>query len=482
MPDYGVTEKGFVLKRMDTILEEVHEELAAGYGVDTRLLRPSFLDVLVTTFCGQIADLWETAQNSYYAKYPTMADGVNLDNAVQYGGIRRKAAQKTCYPLHCTGRDGTFVREGVIVATDTNPEIRLTSSEFQITRSACNSASIKVAVAQEGVYTIAINGVQYSYSSQNSLVEDILAGLKASVTDETYALQIQENCLVLEDTMKTRSNMLVLSENLTTEQVTTIANFYTEDYGKVVLPYGIIRKMINNISGFDAVTNLLEPVYGRLQETDIELRQAYIAKSALRSNTMVDSIVSELLNNVANIESASGYENDTDVTDARGLPPHSVEIIVEGGDEQEIASAILMRKAGGIWTHGSIKVSVPTDYGDSVDIRFNRPERIYAWLKVKLKGDTARLPVNYAELAILSILEDGSQMVAGTNLITQLLNDGIYGTVSGLTRIDILTAYSADKTYVPEALDYTERNIMVSTRQKISLDEKRIEVSFDADE
>ena len=382
MPDYGVTEKGFVLKRMDTILEEVHEELTAGYGVDTRLLRPSFLDVLVTTFCGQIADLWETAQNSYYAKYPTMADGVNLDNAVQYGGIRRKAAQKTCYPLHCTGRDGTFVREGVIVATDTNPEIRLTSSEFQITRSACNAASIKVAVAQEGVYTIAINGVQYSYSSQNSLVEDILAGLKASVTDENYVLQIQENCLVLEDTMKTRSNMLVLSENLTTEQVTTIANFYTEDYGKVVLPYGIIRKMINNISGFDAVTNLLEPVYGRLQETDIELRQAYIAKSALRSNTMVDSIVSELLNNVANIESASGYENDTDVTDARGLPPHSVEIIVEGGDEQEIASAILMRKAGGIWTHGSIKVSVPTDYGDSVDIRFNRPERIYAWLKV----------------------------------------------------------------------------------------------------
>lgn len=482
MPDYGVTEKGFVLKRMDTILEEVHEELTAGYGVDTRLLRPSFLDVLVTTVCGQIADLWEIAQNSYYAKYPTMADGINLDNAVQYGGIRRKAAQKTCYPLHCTGRDGTFVREGVIVATDTNPEIRLSSSEFQITRSSCNAAAVRVAAAQEGVYTIALNGVQYSYSSQSSQAEEILAGLKASVTDETYTIKIQENSLILEDTMKTRSNNLVLSENLTTEWVTTIANFYTEEYGKVVLPYGIIRKMINNISGFDAVTNQLEPVYGRLQETDIELRQAYIAKSALRSNTMVDSIVSELLNNVSNIESASGYENDTDVTDARGLPPHSVEIIVEGGDEQEIASAILMRKAGGIWTHGSIKVSVPTDYGDSVDIRFNRPERIYAWLKVKLKGDAARLPVNYAEIVIASIMEDGSQMVAGTNLITQLLNDGIYGTVSGITRIDILTACSSDKTYVPGAEDYAERNIMVSTRQKISVDEKRIEVSFDADE
>ena len=95
MPDYGITDKGFVLKRMDTILEEIHSDLTEGFGFDTRLQRPSFLDVLVTTFAGQIADLWETAQDSYYAKYPAMATGVNLDNAVQYGGIRREANQRS---------------------------------------------------------------------------------------------------------------------------------------------------------------------------------------------------------------------------------------------------------------------------------------------------------------------------------------------------------------------------------------------------
>ena len=183
MPDYGVTDKGFVLKRMDTILEEVHMDLSKGYGIDTRFLRPSFLDILVTTFCGQIADLWETAQDSYYAKYPSTADGVNLDHAVQYGGIRRKPARKTCYPLHCKGKDGTYVREGAIVATDTNPEVKLYSSEFQITRASCNAAAIKVAAARTGVYTIAINGVQYSYSSIDGSEKDILAGLQAAVTE-----------------------------------------------------------------------------------------------------------------------------------------------------------------------------------------------------------------------------------------------------------------------------------------------------------
>ncbi len=35
MSDYGVTNQGFVLKRMDTILEEIHSDLTEGFGVDT---------------------------------------------------------------------------------------------------------------------------------------------------------------------------------------------------------------------------------------------------------------------------------------------------------------------------------------------------------------------------------------------------------------------------------------------------------------
>ena len=81
-----------------------------------------------------------------------------------------------------------------------------------------------------------------------------------------------------------------------------------------------------------------------LQETDVELRHSYLAKSAIRSTRMIDSICSQLINNVPNVESATGYENDTDDTDEEGRPPHSVEIIVDGGDETSIASIILDKK------------------------------------------------------------------------------------------------------------------------------------------
>lgn len=485
MPDYGVTNQGFVLKRMDTILEEIHSDLTEGFGVDTRLSETSFLDTLVTTFAGQIADLWETAQDSYYAKYPATAIGVNLDNAVQYGGIRRMPNKRTCYPLHCTGDDGAFIREEAIVATNTMPEVRLYSAdEFQITRDNFNAVCIKVAVVENNaVYSVTVNGDRYSYSNTGSSEGEILEGLKAAINNSEYIVEFdkKENILKIIDTEKSRRNVLVLSDNLTTSSVTTIANFFTQEYGHITLPYGIVTKMVNNITGFTGVTNQLEPTYGRLQESDIELRQSYIAKSALRSNTMIDSIVAELLNNVADVESASGYENDADYTDERGLPPHSVEIIVEGGDNNKIAEAILRRKAGGIQTHGSVTVNVPGEYGDSIPINFNRPEYLYTWMKVVLYGDRRKLPVNYAALTIASICEDGSQMVAGNSLLTQLLNEGIYNAVAGITYIEIKTAYSTEKTYIPNETDYKPANIIVTSRQKVLIDERRIEVVFNAD-
>lgn len=482
MAEYGVTDKGFNIKRLDTIMEEIHTDLTEAFGFDTRLTKPSFLDTLITTFSYQISDLWETAQDNYYAKYPATATGVSLDNAVQYGGIRRAANKRTSYRLHCTGDDGTYVREEAIVATNTSPEVRLKNAdEFEITRDAFNRVSIKVASAEVGVYSVTINGSQYSFSSPDEVEEDIITGLAKAITDDGYTITAENNTLTIEDKTISRSNVLILSDNLTTSSVTVIATFLTEEYGKITLPYGIVTKMVNNVTGFTAVTNLLEPTYGRKQESDIELRQSYIAKSALRSNTMIESIVGELLNNIENVESASGYENDTDYVDSRGLPPHSIEIIVEGGDNSEIAQAILRRKAGGIQTYGSIEVGVPGVYGDTIPVRFNRPDYLYTWLKVVLHGDKSQLPTNYASLTIQALISDGAEFVAGTNLLTQLLNDGIYDAVAGLTYVEIYTAYGTSSAYVPEASDYKQKNIIVTSRQKVLIDEKRIEVSFSED-
>lgn len=482
MADYGVTDKGFVIKRLDEILEELHTELSEGFGFNTRMDPQSFLNVLIMTFGGKVSELWEVAQNSYYAKYPSTAEGVSLDNAVQYGGIRRSPNRFSYYTLHCTGDDGTIVREGATVATNTAPQRKLSAvNEFEITRARFNRASVRVAAAAANqIYSIAVNGVQFSYTSESDDELSIIQGLCSVVRPDGYIVSVNENDITLEikDETASRSGVLVLSDNLTTASVTSLADFATVDYGKLIFPNGTVTVMVTNISGFNAVENLIIPTYGRIQETDIELRHAYLAKSAIRSTRMIDSICSQLINNIANVESATGYENDTDYEDAEGRPPHSVEIIVDGGDETEIAAIILDKKAAGIQTFGEVCVNVATEYGDSVPVRFNRPEYVYVWMKVTLDADSSYLPTNYANLTVDSIVNDASKLKSGENMLSQTFNDGIYATVVGVTYVNIKCAATTNRDYIPGANEYTKVNVPVTSRQKIVVTDTRIEVAY----
>lgn len=482
MPDYGITEKGFAIKRLDEILEELHSELSEKFGFNTRLNSQSFLNVLITTYGGKLAELWEVAQDSYYAKYPSTAEGISLDNAVQYGGIRRSPNKYSYYILHCTGYDGTVVRQGATVATNTAPQRKLSSvAEFVITRNNFNRVSVRVAAPVSGeIYSVSVNGKQFSFTSQSDDELEIVRGLSSVVKPDGYSVSVNESngTLDISCDIVSQSGVLVLSDNLTTSSVTVLANFATVDYGKLIFPNGTITVMVTNINGFNGVENLMLPTYGRLQETDIELRHSYIAKSAIRSTRMIDSICSQLINNVANVESATGYENDTDDIDEEGRPAHSIEIVVDGGNETEIAAVILDKKAAGIQTFGKITINVATDYGDSIPVSFNRPENVYVWMKVTLDAEQSYLPANFANLAVDSIIEDGSKLQAGDDLLSQTFNDGIYAAVSGITYIDIKCATTTDKTYIPKDDEYTKVNVSAKSRQKILLSDTRIEVIY----
>ena len=478
MANYGLTDNGFVIKRLDTILNEIHEELSDGFGIDTRISKPSFLDVLVTTFAGQIANLWEVAQDSYYAKYPSSATGVHLDNSIQYGGIRREMAARTIYPLHCTGIDGTKVRRHTPVATNTNPETRLYAiNDFEISRSKFNSCRLTVVAVENANYSITINGSEYIYTNNSNDKAALVTGIADSLRNSDFNVNVDGDGIIIADKLLGRVSKLVLSSNLTTDYIVTIASFETEKFGKIQLPNDVITKLVDNIAGFTNVRNRLQPIYGREAQTDVELRQAYIAKSALRSNTMVDSVVAEILNTVVGIETVSGFENDTDFVNDRQMPPHSIEFVVEGGEDSEIASAILRKKAGGIQTYGSVVVDVPGKYGDSIPIKFNRPTYIYVWLKIVLHCKRSSLPDNYKKMVSSLIVENNKKISTGKSLLIQTLIESLYEAIPGLTYVDIQSAYRDNLSQTPT--NFVAKNVLVNSRQKIILSEDRIEVSCD---
>ena len=480
MSNYGITDEGFSIKRMNDVMTEVHSDLSKGFGFDTSQGPSRFLDVLVTTFSNQIAEIWEELQDTYYAMYPSTATGKNLDYAGQFLGIKREEQQQSLYKIHCTGLDETTIPSGTVIQTSTNPSVRLyNKSEGVITSTECNSLNIRVANVESGTYYISIGSETYEISNTSDTDTDILNALLEAIDCDGIIMSIDEdndyNVLHIEQSDEATTMVVEMSANLTTTSVTSIIAFYTEDYGKIVLADNVVTKIVTSTEGFKSCNNVITPIYGREEETDDEYRLSYIAKSMIRSQTMVESITSELLENVGGVETATGHSNDTDEEDENGLLPHSVEIIVEGGDDYEIAEAILRKKAGGIATNGSEYVEVEGIYGDVIPIRFNRPQKLYTWIKVELTG--THLPSNYEDVVKESVLNFVSNLSAGDDLLIQKVDNEIYNAMAGVTFVDISVAYSTESDYTPQASDYEVSNVVATLRQAVVTSESMIEVT-----
>ncbi len=295
---YGVTLTGFVPKRMDEIYLSLQGKVSDALGVNVMENPQSFLNVLLTLISDEIAQSWECDQQTYHALYPSSAQGVSLDNAVQFAGLRRIADQKTFYNILCTGDDGSVIPAGTTISSITQPPMLfLCSADREISRQSCNKAKIKIISLEENdVYTIGLNGDLYTVSSGEEPDEQIiLQALADKIPKEEYTSTVQEGILLIEDKNVQKSNTLLLSENMTTESVSTLINFESQDFGKYQLPNDSITKIVTNRTGFLSCTNLIEPVLGRMQETDVELRQSYIKRISAHAARMTNSIACRVL-------------------------------------------------------------------------------------------------------------------------------------------------------------------------------------------
>lgn len=499
MAQYGLTPKGPNPKRLDVILNEMHESMTRHLGVNTRQNPQSLLNHLLTNIADRIAELWEFGEDVYYSQYPASAEGISLDNAAQFGGSTREAAAKSYYPIHCTGIDGTKLAAGTLIASATNPPTQLSIKEArEITRASFNRAKIKIASLEaRDVYTVAINGAVFSYVSEEADTLTVLHGIAAAISDREFTAMVQENdeLLYIEAKDIASANVLILSENLTTETVTSIITFGTVETGDILIPDGVVSNIVKADAGLLAVVNLCGYISGRDEESDIHFRQSYVDKIFNRSSNILESIRSAILNNVLGVRCVAPYENAThewyvdgeyispkDVTGTPSgyivRPPHSIEIVVDGGDSQEIARQILNNKAGGINTVGDTVIILNGAYDEEIPIRFNRPEKVYTWFRLGIVLNPAEaLSPNYVDLLRKIVLENMDDMNAGKDVIPQQFVSQFYRACSGVSYIDVrlyATLNDADK-----PTEYPDRSKNVTARQKVYTTEDMIEVEID---
>lgn len=155
--------------------------------------------------------------------------------------------------------------------------------------------------------------------------------------------------------------------------------------GAVAAAPGSITRIGTPTLGWQSVTNPAAATPGAPVESDAALRVRQAVSVALPSRTVLEGTVGAVAS-VPGVLRHVAYENDTAVADANGLPPHSIALVVDGGDAGLIASAIAAKKTPGTGTHGSTTVVVTDIYGIAHPIRFFRPVRVPVSAEIQMRA------------------------------------------------------------------------------------------------
>lgn len=192
-----------------------------------------------------------------------------------------------------------------------------------------------------------------------------------------------------------------------------------QEIGAVFAEANSVNRIFTPTLGWQTVDNAAAATPGQPVETDAELRVRQQLSVANPSLTVLDGTVGAV-GNLPGVTKIKGYENDTDSTDGNGLPPHSICIVVAGGEDEAIAQAIQVHKTPGTQTFGDESVTVYDSHGMPIDIHFQRTDPITIKAQITIAANPA-WSADYVDLikeAVANQINSGG--IGETILITKL--------------------------------------------------------------
>ncbi|MGH8709750.1 MAG: baseplate J/gp47 family protein [Burkholderiales bacterium] len=239
------------------------------------------------------------------------------------------------------------------------------------------------------------------------------------------------------------------------------------EIGAIFAAVGTITTIATPTLGWLSVTNLTAATPGEPVETDAQLRIRQKQSVALPSQTVLDGLVGDIAG-IPDVIRAKAYENDSGVTDINGVPPHSIALVVDGGDAQEIGDRIHLRKTLGTGTFGEVVIQSLDSKGLPTVVRFFRPAVVTIKVSVIIQilfGFQSTLIANIQDAvsAYLRSLDIGEDVIltklfcpseipppaGNTYIVQQILirraTESVFGNVDlEIDFIEAATALSAD--------------------------------------
>lgn len=433
---YGLTDSGFSIKRLPIIKEEIEANLRNRINQNIDLRAESLFGQFVGLESELATIFWEVLQDIYLSQYPDYATGNSLDYAVSINGVTRIEATPTSVNAICYGVNNTILEVGR-EAKARNGDVYRTNTNTTISRLNAVECTISVDSVAIGSYTIQIGALSYTYTAIGTdTAQDILQGLYDSMALAPLTRKLDEDTLIIQVTSGVAFDV---SANLNIDEVGTVVFFEAIEYGSKLLPISNLDEIETPVFGWNRVNNLVDGIVGNDRETDEALRIRREQSILITATHTLQAIKSKVrqLDNVADV---FAMENNTETTDAFGTPRQFVWIIVEGGEDLEIATAIYNTVAGGIGTRGNQNITVQDKDGQDYIINFDRP----SYIDVNIEIEYVRLenfPNNGEDLIKDALVNRGNQYLINEDLIYSRLYTPI-NSVQGV-QVDSLTVNSA---------------------------------------
>lgn len=228
-----------------------------------------------------------------------------------------------------------------------------------------------------------------------------------------------------------------------------------QEDGGIVAPVGTISQIATPTLGWQEFASTTDSLPGSPVETDAALRRRQTTAAALTSKANLAGILAAL-EDLDGVTRVRVYENDSGGVDANGLVAHSIAVVIEGGDDRDIAETIGQEKAGGCALNGTTVQSY-TDPLTSVsyNISFYRLATDIVPVTITLQAasgwnDSVEAEIKQSISDYISGLDIGEDVQFSRMFLPAYLNGGAHSTSFHITAIsldggviDVVIAFNA---------------------------------------
>lgn len=458
----GLTESGFSPETYSEIAQDVFSELKDKLGaINTN--DESVIGQVVNIFALELAKTWYAASEVFNSNFVDTARGIHLDGKALERGIIRLQATKSTVIATLTGNNQIIIPAGSQISGFGVNTIFSLDEDVVLSNTLCFGAVIEVTNTDLDEYKIILENQNVIYQKQaGDSLHDILTGLSEIINTNWSDIEaiISGEYLVIQSTSDEPFDNTYISEGLALITITTKAKFTALDSGFIPAAANSLNVINTPVYGWLSVINEEAAATGRDLETDQELK-ARIYTTFDATGTATIPAIKARLRNVQGVRSVSVNENHTNVQQG-DLPPKSVECVVLGGDDNDIAQTVWAVKGGGIEYTGNTTVTIVDSENQTQQVKFSRPVNLYIFVKVQLTlAAGGSYPDDGDDRIKQSILDQINKLELHQDVLYQSFYSSVYD-VGGVISANVTCGGTLVESEIPA---FTAANISVGSSQ-----------------